>query len=99
MMFGGDMNILITIKVKILIFNKWSYRPPIMLTTEPGMMSVFWTHSPISLEHMSLSHLFLDPHLTTYHSNTGVHMLAILEIGTSTLGTIMQQCQPTPYDG
>ena len=26
---------------------------------------------------------FLDPHLTTYHSNIGVHILAMLDLGMS----------------
>ena len=41
-----------------------------MVTVEPRMVSAFWACSPISFEHMISSwHSFLDPHLTTYHSN------------------------------
>ena len=56
------------------------------LTIEPRrMVSRFWAHSPISLEHMSFWCLFLDPHITTYHSNTSVQIIVVLELGTSAL--------------
>ena len=34
---------------------------------------------------MSFSCPFLDPHLTTFHSNIGVQVIAMLDLGTSTL--------------
>jgi hypothetical protein len=29
--------------------------------------------------------VFLDPHLTTYHSNIGVQIILVLDLGTATL--------------
>ena len=34
--------------------------------------------------------MFLDPHLTTYHWNIGVKIMAMLELGTSTLCEIQE---------
>ena len=42
--------------------------PPIMLTIEPRMASLLWTHLPISLKRLSSWCPFLDPHLTTVSS-------------------------------
>ena len=55
-----------------------------MLTIESRMVSIFSAHCPISFEHVFLTST-LDPHLTTYHSNIGVHIIVLLELGTSTL--------------
>ena len=38
---GAHMNILFSIKVKILMLIRWLYRSPIMLTAEPRMESIF----------------------------------------------------------
>ena len=44
------------------------------------------SRSPISLEHMPLFGCqFLDPHLTVYYSNTGVQIIELLDLSTSTL--------------
>ena len=56
-----------------------------MSTNELRMVSILGTHSPISFKHVSFGCLFLDSHLTTYHSNIGVQMNGILNIGMSTL--------------
>ena len=45
---------------------------PIVLTIEHRMISRFWSHSPISLEHMLFSCLFITTILAIYHSNLGV---------------------------
>ena len=45
----------------------------------------FWARSPISFEHMSLCYPILDPHLTTYQSNKGVQLIAMLTLHTSRL--------------
>ena len=55
-----------------------------MLLIEPRMISI--SRSPISLEHVSLfGYQFLDPHLTSYHSNIGVQNIELLDLSTSTL--------------
>ena len=49
-----------------------------MLRSEPRIVNIFWAHCPISPKH-----LFLDPHLITYHSNTNVHIIVVLDLGMS----------------
>ena len=66
------MNILFIIKVNTHVLTKWSYSaPPIMLNIEHVVQSLikyfFWVC------------LFLNPHLSAYHLNIGVHILAMLE--------------------
>ena len=80
------MIILFINKLNILMLIKWSSgSPQYLLIIEPKMTSIFWAHRPISFEFVSLWYPFLDPHLTTYVSNTGVQIIAVLELGTSTL--------------
>ena len=50
--FGAQMNILFVIKVNNLVLIKWSYVSPIMLTTEPRVIIIFWAHSLISFKHL-----------------------------------------------
>ena len=75
------MTILLIIKVKIL----GHISPPIMLTIEFTMVSIFLAPSLISFQHMSFWCPFLDPRLTTYYSNIGVQISVVFELGTSTL--------------
>ena len=76
--YGAHMNILcIIIIVTIPVLMKWSYRsppPPIMLTIKSRMISVYWACNPITFRCISFWCMFLDTHLTTYHSNIGVHI-------------------------
>ena len=45
--FRAHMKVII--KVKTLVLIRWSYRSlSIMLTTEPGMVIIFWAQNPIS---------------------------------------------------
>ena len=54
--------------------------PPIFLTSiEPSIVSIF-EHIVRCLLNTSLWCLFLDPHLTTYHSNKGVQIIAMFGI-------------------
>ena len=46
--------------------------PPIVVTIEYRVVNNIWRHSWIFFKHVSLWGLFLDPHLTTHHSITGV---------------------------
>lgn len=58
-----------------------------MLILEPRQVGTFLNMWFNLFKHMvSFWCLFLDPHLTTYHSNTGAHIIAMLELGTCTLG-------------
>ena len=51
---GAHIKYLSIIKVKILVFLKWSYKfPRNMLTIEPRMVIMFWACSPIYAIHMS----------------------------------------------
>ena len=81
--FRAHMNILFIINIL------WSLSghigPPIHVGYWPRMVNKFWTCPPISNKYMSFGCLFLDPHLTTYHSIIGVHIVAMLKLGTSTL--------------
>ena len=56
-----------------------------MLTIELRMVSTFWARTPISFKHKSFWCPFVDPHLTPYHQNIGVQIIAKLELGMSTL--------------
>ena len=49
-----------------------------MLTIESRMVSRFWARSAISLKHISFWCPFLDLHLSMYHSNVGVQIIAML---------------------
>ena len=55
-----------------------------MLTTEPKMISIFSAHSPPSL-HIFFWGQFLGSHLTTYHLIIGVQIIAVFDLGMSTL--------------
>ena len=64
--------------------------PIIMLTMEPRMVNTFEACRPISLKHMMPFWCpFLDPHLTTYHSNIGFQVIAMLDKHLSTLLSIL----------
>ena len=58
--------------------------PSIMLTTEHRKINIFWARTSISFKHISFWCLFLDPHLPSYHSNIGVQILAMFDLGTPT---------------
>ena len=46
--------------------------PPIVWTIKCRVVNKIWKRSPFSFKHVSLWYTFLDPHLTTQHSNIGV---------------------------
>ena len=80
------MSISFSIKLKILVLIRSSCRSPESCwIRNPRKLSIFWVRSPISSKHMSFWFPFFDPHLTTHHSNIGVQIIAMLELGTSTL--------------
>ena len=54
--------------------------PPIMVTIEPRILSIFEHVVPFECP-------FLDPHLTTYHPNIAVHIIAMLDYHWSYLPT------------
>ena len=54
----------------------------------PRVVSTFWPCSPSSLKHMSLWCPFVDPYLTTPHSNTGVQIIVVWELGMSFLVSV-----------
>ena len=68
--FGAHMITLFIVKVKILVFVKWSYRsPPIMLSLQ--WLTYFAHTNAISFKHMmSFWYPFLDPHPTQYGCHT-----------------------------
>ena len=73
MIFGAHRNISFIIKVEIHVLIDLSYKvPSIVLTTEPRMVIISSAHGTISSEHIYFQYLFLEAHLTTYHSNIGV---------------------------
>jgi hypothetical protein len=55
-----------------------------MLTTQLGIVRIFWAHSPISSNQNSSWCPFLDSHLTTYTWNIGIQIIVMLELGTPT---------------
>ena len=58
----------------------------IMLIMEPRMANKFWARSPISFKHiMPFWCPFLDPHITTHHSNKGVCLRRVTKLGPLTL--------------
>ena len=61
------------------------YAPSIMVTINSRMIIILCTHSPISFKHMMpFWYPLLEPRLTTYHSNIGVWLREVTELGTST---------------
>ena len=83
------MNISFIIKVKILVLIKLLYIPPeIMLTIEPRTVSIIWARSSISSAHIFFLCPFLGQHPITHHSNIGVQIIAMLDLGTSTVREI-----------
>ena len=56
-----------------------------MLTIELRMISILCARSPIYFKHVSFWWQFLDLHLTTYHSNIGVQIIFVFNLGVSTL--------------
>ena len=87
--YRAHINILFYLNGKISCSLSGHIPPPqkkkIMLTSEPRMISIFWTCSPISSMHMFLWCPFLDPHLTTYRSNISVQIIVVLELRPPTL--------------
>ena len=82
------MNILFTIKVKILVPMKWSSYRSLhlcwLLSLECSTYFEF-VAKPLLIKHMSFWYPFLEPHLTMYHSNIGVWLRQGTELGTSSL--------------
>ena len=80
---------LFILKVKILMLIKWSYStlplPHIILTIEPQMVIIFWAHTLFSFRHVYSWYMFLEPHLTTCHSNIGGRLREGSKLVTSTL--------------
>ena len=71
--FGAHKNDLFIIKVKILVLVKWwHWSLPTTLTIEPRIINIIWACKPIPFKHVSFWYLFMEAHLTTYHSNTFV---------------------------
>ena len=58
---------------------------PTMLTIEPRMIIIFGAPSSISFKHLSFWIPFLEPHLTTSHSNICVQLREVTKLGMSTL--------------
>ena len=52
---------------------------PIMLIIELGMVTILWAYYPISFEHMVFGYPFLEPHITTYHSNIAIIKISYQE--------------------
>ena len=61
------------------------YVPPVIVTIEFRIVSIYWARSPISFKHIAFWCLSLDPYSSTYRSDTGVQIVAVLESGMSTL--------------
>ena len=85
-MFWSYMNFLYIFEAKIHALMKWSYRSP----QSCWLLSLEWlAHSKHVLQSLSNTKSFwcpfVDPHLTPYHQNIGVQIIAKLELGMSTL--------------
>ena len=74
--FGVHANNLFIIKVKI---SHTHYMVDIWVA--PIISNIFWTCSPISSKHMSISYPFLYPQITTYLSNIGVQIIGVFDLG------------------
>ena len=69
-----------------------------MLTIKLKMVSIFRARrSPIAFEHVSFWCPFLDPQLTTYHSNIGVQTNWFVGIGCVYLNPLPQLLKHLPY--
>jgi len=84
MLFETRMINSIIIKGRILVLVLWSYRSPEHVDYWIYNGHPIWTRCPISFKHVSFQCTFLDPHLTTYHSNRDVQIKPVLDLGTST---------------
>ena len=79
------MNILSIIQVKILVLiqysNSRSPPPPSKLYSLSSLewFNIFEHVVQSLLKHMSFWCPFVDPHLTTYHSNIGVYIPGLLD--------------------
>jgi hypothetical protein len=67
--------------------------PPNHVDDWHRILSIFYAHNWISFEYISFWYLFLDPHLTTYHSIIDVQVIAMLKLHTSTLATTLKRRQ------
>ena len=86
--FWSSHEYLFIIKVKILVLLNGHIGPPPKLCwsmIECKMVISVWACGPIFSNHMSFWYLFLEPHLTTYHSNIGVRLRQVTELGICTL--------------
>ena len=79
-------HILFFIEVKILVLIEWYRSPQLCWRLTLEWLSYLSTYTPITYKHMQFSWLFLDPHLSTYHSNIGVWLRKVTELDTSSLG-------------
>ena len=68
-----------------------------MLTIDSRMVNTFQARSPISFKHITFWCMFLDPHLTIYYLNIGVHMIVVLNLGMSILHTFLSQSTSSSF--
>lgn len=80
--YGAHMIILFIVIVKIIFLMEWSYMsPPIRLISGCKMINKFWAYVQSLLNHTSFWCLFLIPHLITRHSNKGVCLRWVVDLG------------------
>ena len=84
--FEAQMDILFVHKVKIFMLMKWPYRSLELCRLSNLEWLAYFGHTALSvLKHMSVWRQFFDPHLNAYHSNVGVQIIVVFDLGTSTL--------------
>ena len=69
------------INVKILVLIKWSYRSSQLCWLLNLVWLACFEHVVQSLKYISFWCSFLDPHLTTHHTNTGIQVITNVKIG------------------
>ena len=62
---------------------------PFTFTIEPRMDNTFWACSLLLFIHIFFHWPFLDPHLTTHHSNICVHILEMFDEHWSTIHPLL----------
>ena len=85
--YGAHMNSLPQWKILCLLNGHTCFSKYVTIESRMDII-IFWTRGPIFFRQVNffLWYPFLEPHLTTYHSNTYVRLRPVIEFGTLIFG-------------
>ena len=72
--------------------------PSMMLTIKPRMVIICLVYHLITFKLMSFWYSFLEPYITTYHTNIGVHLKRISQWHMSTLNAAFIEIKKHDFD-